>query len=1266
MALDIPPALYTTTNGNGLVIPQSSASVAGNFLILRSTQDASLPDGRIVCSHGMQDNLGTATDIGLDNPDCAGDAMYYQLGTTITNIAAGGFTLANGTTTNTSVYDDVQSMWTAESSGSNPSAMTFCNASGTAAAPTCATNIGPDHWIIEDMEARMAAGNQGTNYIVTTGSTAATASQDATHIHFRRDWLHGDWADLAHGANAISAALNLSDCIYCSVVDSQTSELLRPGAECHAITANGTNFKIDHNWLEGCGPGIFSGGYSNTAGPNIAGWIPNQDTEIRRNRLTWPYAWLGQSPVSGNVYWTNTFSLVRKNGIEAKEGERLLVAGNIVENVDNSGAQNGVEFDFNVWNSSGGVPGANYQAVVTDLTFANNIARNSCDGFEIDGAGRNLGGMAQPFQRGMISNNLLYNASQANPGCSTATSTGISLESSLNQWQGTVTESASGVATFTATCSVYQGGCIGQLSGAATITSGTGCVNGALNIPPPDLWTTGGIQATGTYTCSGGGLGGVTITNPGTGYVSSPTATLASGTGSAVLAIYTTATAPTTGFQQLDLVAGQPFSITQCENTAFNVGLALSHGFYYPTGLGPFTTSSSGLNVSYPWTGATAGTTDSGGYCMLANFPGGPESLQFIHNTFITDATHGLTSSDTNTQTAGPNYQWQARLQDDILLGGGWFNNPLGEGCSTINFNYDTSSLTDDHLVWPGRTSSLYSGCAYGNNPKFPAASPAMYFPATANCTGATSSSGCVGFVGAMSTSTMPLTLPDYHGFELRSDSWFYAGNAEDASDGSSIGADVAAIDAAQTQNTYVCASACGSPGPFPDSAAVAPTTLFGFTENNTAAGNWPSTSYSAQRFWDSPPLQWPGINTAAGAFDFTSLDAVLAQAYANGAMESMYTLARTPPWATSGPNDTSCDYPAGTSNGGNGECDPPSDLNADGSGANAIWKEWITAIAGHVNDAVYLQSHAHIKYWEIWNEPDTQVSWSGSIAQLARLTEDANCIITGRGVVHQSGNGSAAVCTATAIDPNARIVMASAHAKVPALTYGQNELYCNNTSGIPSYELPCPNPANAIASAVDIINFHMKPGNESGNNCPAPTPCTAEATMQWYVANIEGILQAAEKAKPLWDGEAAYSTGGFTGAYADGDMAASFMPRFYLVNWTLGISAMAWYTWDELATEPAEVETAYEQTYSWLGNSSLVSPCSAAGTVWSCTIAKNGIPYLILWDTAQSCGGGICTTANQTVGAQWIQYRDMTAASDAANIVGHTVAVGIKPVLLN
>ena len=1447
LKLDIPPGIYTAASG--IVIPQTDNVQASNFLILDSTMDSNLPNGQTVCSHGIQDNLATSTDVGLDNPDCAGDAMSYQLGATVTtagtphpnngmddlppagasgtnwnvcvlpgcnpggvgnptgtqtidNVSpsidgasmkmtcasatasdclwfynapaedsdtsltadfwmyldangstanafefvmfqyiagtvntelhysyqcdnnsgfwrvgnlspsfswnlttipcslanltwhhivfrghriagdtscsghpaeyydsitidgtvnatiptecstvlpggwseqtgfnfqqdmgssaatltqyvdevnftsinpAGAFTLANGVATNPSSYNDVQNMWTVEASGTTPYVLQFCSpsaASGSSNPPWCGagaeTTIGPDHWLIMDAEIRPAAGNKGNINVVNMHNAAETTyAMLPNHIHFRKIWLHGDWAETAAGlqtgANSISAGFALS-CYYCSILDSQISQVIRPGAEGHSIDMGWTTVaKINHNWISGSAIGSLCGGLSNA--PAIPGLVPCTNIEWRRNRYTFPNAWLGNQ-ITSNPNWTGTVSKDRKNAFEQKEGFQDVVDGNIIENVDNSGGQNGPYGDFKSINTSGGL-GQNYWSMTANITVSNTIYRNACNGIQVearsDGSAASLSYPSYGMYNLTFRNDLFYNATESNPGCSGG-SEGMEFQSNPAEWQGTITGNGT-TATFTATCAPQVAG---------------NCPSG----PAP------------------------------------------------------------AGFSNMGIIFADPLWISGCTTqTGFNTAITSVGGHASLPVLGVKASGgSAGLSVSFP---STVSGTDSSGNCQINYIQGYPLNLNYSHNTFVNNLTWSF--ADQNTPTQGPNYAINSTILNNITLGGGWFNNPYGEGTDTEVSGWDVNTLTAGYDVWPTRTASKYSEY----EPKGACAVPTgctppitMYFPTTDYCTGATPTSSCVGFTGAMSATSMPMTLTDYHGFELLAGSVFKAGGSEPASDGIDMGANIPAIDAAETANTYVCASPCGSLGPYPDSlTGTAPSTLFGFTEDSTAAASWPTVSYGMQRFWDSPPLQWPSINTAAGVFNFSNIDTMLAQGYAEGISSTMYTLARTPTWASSNASDATCGYTTAASGGGDGQCDAPYDLNSDGSGTNATWKAWITEIAGHVNAPSYCTGvgagHACIKYWEIWNEPDTWSDgsnrfWAGTFAQLARLTEDANCIITGRGVIHENGSaGTATPCTATAIDATAKIVMASGHAESVALTFAENQLYCNDVGGIPAGELPCPVttdpiPGDAIAKAVDIINFHMKPGNETGNTCPAPTLCTPESAMQMYVANIHSILQPSELAKPLWDGEASYSTVGFSGTYSDPDMAASLMPRLYLVDWSLGISGMAWYTWDELSAESSEVQTSYQQTYNWLSESSLTSSCAAAGTVWSCGISQSGKSYLVMWDTSQSCSGGICTTGSQTVGAQWGHYQDMTTASIPLAIAGHSVPVGIKAVVLS
>jgi hypothetical protein len=79
-------------------------------------------------------------------------------------------------------------------------------------------------------------------------------------------------------------------------------------------------------------------------------------------------------------------------------------------------------------------------------------------------------------------------------------------------------------------------------------------------------------------------------------------------------------------------------------------------------------------------------------------------------------------------------------------------------------------------------------------------------------------------------------------------------------------------------------------------------------------------------------------------------------------------------------------------------------------------------------------------------------VSLIGSYAQLVRMTEDAACIIKGSSYISTIHNdpkvGNTTACTATAIDPNAVIVMPSFHSqKLFGVNAAQNYLYCGGQS---------------------------------------------------------------------------------------------------------------------------------------------------------------------------------------------------------------------------
>src|SRR6202030_1358083 len=140
----------------------------------------------------------------------------------------------------------------------------------------------------------------------------------------------------------------------------------------------------------------------------------------------------------------------------------------------------------------------------------------------------------------------------------------------------------------------------------------------------------------------------------------------------------------------------------------------------------------------------------------------------------------------------------------------------------------------------------------------------------------------------------------------------------------------------------------------------------------------WPVISMAGPRLW-STGTHWADMNPRDGVYDWSTLDSWLDAAQQNGATDTILTLAMTPQWASSYPHDQKCHY-------GPGQCDAPDDLNADGTGTNRHWKDFITAVATHAN--------GRIRAWELWNEPVNYYYWNGTFPQMIRLAKDAREII--------------------------------------------------------------------------------------------------------------------------------------------------------------------------------------------------------------------------------------------------------------------------------
>ena len=192
--------------------------------------------------------------------------------------------------------------------------------------------------------------SQGLVLAGDASSAQYMASQVPTDLIYDRIYAHG-WPTLdLRKCFAFNSAKT-------AIIDSYVSEC-HSAFDAQAVT--GTNgpgpYKIVNNYLEAGSENIGFGG--------APIWIPNQlptDIEIRRNYLSKPLSWKG--------IW-NT-----KNLIELKDGVRILIEGNVLEN-SYPDAQAG--FALMLW-SANAVNNCSW-CITQDITVRNNVIRNVAAG----------------------------------------------------------------------------------------------------------------------------------------------------------------------------------------------------------------------------------------------------------------------------------------------------------------------------------------------------------------------------------------------------------------------------------------------------------------------------------------------------------------------------------------------------------------------------------------------------------------------------------------------------------------------------------------------------------------------------------------------------------------------------------------------------------------------------------------------------------------------------------------------------------------------
>jgi hypothetical protein len=246
-------------------------------------------------------------------------------------------------------------------------------------APALATEPGAHHWRIENVE---FLGNvKGAGDIIALGAGGAAQTQTSQmprDLIFDRVYVHGD----ATVGQKRGIALNSG---ATQIIGSYIADIKVVGQDSQAIAGwNGSGpYLIENNYLEAAGENILFGG----ADPAVWNLVPS-DITIRRNLMSKPLHWRHEKWQVKNVF-------------ELKNARRVLVEGNIIENVWLA-AQNGFAVLFTPRNQNGGAP----WSVIEDVTFQYNVIRHAGGAFNIAGFD-DLHPSAQT-RRIRIAHNLVY------------------------------------------------------------------------------------------------------------------------------------------------------------------------------------------------------------------------------------------------------------------------------------------------------------------------------------------------------------------------------------------------------------------------------------------------------------------------------------------------------------------------------------------------------------------------------------------------------------------------------------------------------------------------------------------------------------------------------------------------------------------------------------------------------------------------------------------------------------------------------------------
>jgi hypothetical protein len=416
------------------------------------------------------------------------------------------------------------------------------------------------------------------------------------------------------------------------------------------------------------------------------------------------------------------------------------------------------------------------------------------------------------------------------------------------------------------------------------------------------------------------------------------------------------------------------------------------------------------------------------------------------------------------------------------------------------------------------------------------------------------------------------------------------------------------------------------------------PASFFGM--NVSEADDYPSLPVGT--LGHPAALVWSRGELSKGNFRWTIFDGFVEAARSHGLVDSngvvniILTLGLTPGWAVSEQRNCSANF-------GLRQCTAPPDNIQD-------WTDFITALMNHYNGV----NAPHIKYYELWNEV-TGNYWKGSPEDLVKLAAAAYPII------HRDPYSlllaPSAMGIATSPDSHSTSWMAS-YLRAGGSKYADGGTF------------------HGYLGTRVVVPFPM-PEQDQTPGCGATRNAFCAGSILTQVRNYRKVFDENGLAgKPMFNTEGSWGVD----TVSDPDMQVAWLARYYLLQAGVAsednLQLISWFSWGRPRGErtpwgqvetdrgtPNQAGLAYVQVRDWILGARMV-PCEANGSVWSCSLTRvGGYEALAVWDTAQSCAGGSCSTIAYSPDHRFIVSRSLNG--ERLKIGGGSVRIGAKPILL-